>query len=323
MKILIAPLNWGLGHAARCVPLVRRYLADGNEVVIGGDGESLILLRKSFPQLRWVRLAQLNLRYSSSGSQVGAMVKALPQVVRAAIQDHQMVQRLVEVEGFDLVISDNRFGLYLAGDAKKSTRCIYMTHQLTIAMPRALRWLEPIGRLLHAIIIKKYDACYVPDFEGPVPGNTALSQGLSGRLGHDGRDALPHVTYIGPLSRFSDMPECAMDGAYDTVAVLSGIEPQRTMLENDLINRLTVGRVLLVRGLMAAPPTVLHHRNITMVPYMDDRSLAIAIRGATKIFCRSGYSSVMDMYALGVLTKTEWIPTPGQSEQEYLADYIR
>ena len=114
MKILVAPLNWGLGHASRCVPLVQRLLDEGHEVILGGDGDSLTLLRKHFPKLRYVYLAPLNLRYSAGQRQVWAMLKAFPKFFRWALQDHAMLKAILREEKIDRVISDNRFGLYSA-----------------------------------------------------------------------------------------------------------------------------------------------------------------------------------------------------------------
>ena len=100
MRVLVAPLNWGLGHAARCVPLVNRFLAQGDEVVLGGDGESLILLQKHFPTLQAIRFADLSLSYSAGKSQVGAMLRALPKIVRAAFTDHLLLENLLEMGAF-------------------------------------------------------------------------------------------------------------------------------------------------------------------------------------------------------------------------------
>ena len=111
MTILVAPLNWGLGHASRCVPLVHRFLDEGHEVILGGDGESLVLLRRHFPKLRYVYLAPLTLRYSSGKSQVWAMLKALPSLVCWAIKDHTILKAVLNEEHIDRVVSDNRFGL--------------------------------------------------------------------------------------------------------------------------------------------------------------------------------------------------------------------
>ena len=104
MKILIAPLNWGLGHASRCVPLVRRFTAEGHEVILGGDGDSLTLLRRHFPRLRYVYLAPLDLRYGKGKRQVWAMVKALPRLLAWAVKDHAMLAAVMREEVFLTII---------------------------------------------------------------------------------------------------------------------------------------------------------------------------------------------------------------------------
>ena len=111
---------------------------------------------------------------------------------------------------------------------------------------------------------------------------------------------------------------------YDIVALLSGLEPQRTLLEQTIRKRYEASneRVLIIRGRVGEPPVEWHRDNLTIVPYMDDRQLVNVLQDAKKIICRSGYSTVMDLAALGVLDKAEWIPTPGQPEQEYLAAYL-
>ncbi len=314
MRILVAPLNWGLGHASRCISLIERLQSDGNEVVLGGDGESLTLLRKHFPDLAVLPLAPLNLHYGKGKRQVWAIVRSLPKIVRSAVSDHKMLADYLRYEQIDEVISDNRFGLY-----SDRTRCIYMTHQLVVALPRPWRWLEPIVARLHRKIISRFDACWIPD---NACGKDS-SQGLGGRLSHP--EVLPkHSEYIGPLSRFEGK-DYQPDTTYSVVAILSGLEPQRTIFENEIVNRYENSdeTVLVVRGKIQSPPTVIKHRNITIIPWLDDKHTAAYLLGAKLIVCRSGYSSVMDMYALGVMNKVDWHPTPGQPEQEYLAEYMK
>lgn len=310
MRILIAPLNWGLGHASRCVPLIVRMLEQGHEVVLGGDGESLTLLRKHFPNLSVLPLAPLDLRYSSGSRQVGAMLRALPRIIRSAWLDHRMLADYLRYEQIDQVISDNRFGLW-----SSRAQSVYLTHQLTIALPRPWRWLEPLAERCHRHIISRYDECWIPDLPD--------GKGLAGRLSHPRR--LPaNARYIGVLSRFAGRT-FTPDTTYDVVAVLSGLEPQRTLFEQDICRRYerSGSTLLVVRGKMQRPPTVLRHATLTITPWLDDVHLASYLLGAKRIVCRSGYSSVMDMYALGVLHKVEFHPTPGQPEQMYLANHLK
>jgi len=314
MRILIAPLNWGLGHATRCVQLVRQYLSEGHEVVLGGDGESLVWLRRYFPDLRTIELASLDLHYSRRNNQTGAMLRALPQLIRFSLEDEARLNQLLTYEPFDLVISDNRLGLH-----SQRTHGVYLTHQLWIRLPKCWRWLEPLTAALHKRIYERFDEVWVPDYN-----NHNDNHNLSGILGHP-KHLSDKVRYIGPLSRFTHHPSpvtCHLSPVTcKTLAVLSGLEPQRTILEKELIERLMAeGKpALIVQGKVKEPFTRICHGQLEMVPYLPDDELVTAMQGAEKIICRSGYSTIMDLDRLGLLHKAEFIPTPGQSEQEYLA----
>ena len=324
MTILVAPLNWGLGHASRCVPLIQRFLDEGHEVILGGDGESLTLLRRQFPKLRYTYLAPLQLRYSASRRQVWAMLKALPKLIVWAYKDHAMLQALLREEKIDRVVSDNRFGLYADG-----VETVYITHQLHILLPSPWRWLEPLAARLHARIYARYNKVWVPDYEEP---EKSLAGDLSHIKGQRDKGQCTMV-YIGPLSRFSLTAQrsysetvlqrsgLTAQRSYTIVAVLSGLEPQRTLLEKELLARYRGGeqRVLLVQGLLNRPATRIKRGNITIVPSMTDSELVPALLGAQHIIARSGYSTIMDLETLGLMQKAELIPTPGQPEQEYLA----
>lgn len=323
MKIFVAPLNWGLGHAGRCVPLVRGFLEEGHEVVLGGDGESLTLLKQHFPELRVLPLAPLNLRYSKGNRQVWAIARQIPSLICWAIADHRLMRRYQKLEHFDCVVSDNRFGLYVKG-----AETIYVTHQLHIMLPRGWRWAEPLAERWHRRIAERYNRCWVPDYK--------KAPGLAGALSHP--TTLPkNVEYIGPLSRFR-LPIPLKGGGANTnrgtvVALLSGLEPQRTMFEREILARfagdgIPLGRedalgndtpLLLVQGKVGVPKVRVKHGNITIVPHLNDEELIAALMGAERIICRSGYSTIMDLCALGLLDKAELHATPGQPEQEYLA----
>ena len=318
-KYLVAPLNWGLGHASRCVPLVQRFLNEGHEVILGGDGDSLTLLRRHFPKLRYVYLAPLNLRYSRGDRQVWAMIKALPRLIRWSIRDHAILQSVLQEEPIDRIVSDNRCGLDSA-----HSESIYMTHQLHIMFPKGWKWLESAAERLHARIYSRYNQVWVPDYED-------LNHSLAGELSHPKmrkyeNEKMSKWLYLGPLSRFENSRSRDLETSkgYDIVAVLSGLEPHRTLLEQEIIARYqgSSESVLIVQGLMNRPNMRFKRANITTVPYLNDRELAQAMLQAKRIIARSGYSTIMDLAALGLLQKAELIPTPGQPEQEYLACWL-
>ena len=319
MKILIAPLNWGLGHATRCVPLIDRYRQEGHEVILGGDGDSLLFLKRRYPTLRLLPLAPLDVRYNKGSHQLTAWLRLLPRFIRFIREDRKRLHALQQQYHFDLIISDNRFGLYTP-----ECKSVYITHQLQIRLPRLWRWAEPLATRIHARFYRRFDEVWVPDYADS-------EHSLSGYLGHPARP-MDTVRYIGPLSRFAqlaDSHEVLPDSnkAFDVVALLSGPEPQRSRLEEKVIRRYAgrEERVLIVRGRMQGPPTRTTHRTITLVPRLEDKELATALCSCQHIIARSGYSTLMDLAALGLLTKAslELIPTPGQSEQEYLAAHYR
>ena len=327
MKILVAPLNWGLGHASRCVPLIHRLLDEGHEVVIGGDGMSFTLLRKHFPKLRYVYLAPLNIHYSRSGNQTWAMLKAIPRLLLWRSKDRMMLKAILQEEHFDQVISDNRPGLH-----NEQVECIYITHQLHVKLSKVLRWAEAIASRIHARMYTRFNKVWVPDYED-------INHSLAGELSHPSNlrrySKKTAFQYIGPLSRFhSSITNHPSPINYEVVAVLSGLEPQRTLLEQELIERYSgkEERVLIVQGLVNHPNTRIKRGNLTIVPSMADAELVPALLNARHIIARSGYSTIMDLEALRLLSvgnnkplpvHIELIPTPGQPEQEYLAVWLK
>ncbi len=314
MKILVCPLNWGLGHATRCIPLIKKLMTDNHELVIATDGYPLHLLKTEFPLLRFIELPSYNIRYNKGKSQLTAMFRSIPKIFAGIIREHYWLKKLNQQEQFDQIISDNRFGLW-----NKNSHSIYMTHQLMIKMPRLLKFLEPAVWLGHRFFINRFDACLIPD--------NAEMDNFSGDLSH--LYPLPrNAKFIGILSRFSDFRLSLSVDAYETVAIISGPEPQRSIFEKQLIDRFSAQneKTLLIQGLpgntnIHSSPTKTH--NLHIVPHMNTELLAAHLTQAKKIICRSGYSTIMDLVALNCLDKAELIPTPGQTEQTYLATYLQ
>lgn len=310
MKVLFCPLNWGLGHATRMVPLIRQYIEEGYEVILASDGYPLAFLQQEFPELRTFVFPSYRIKYSAGNSQIPAMIINLPYIVTGVIREHYKLQKILRHEHFDIVISDNRFGLW-----SKHTRCIYITHQVMIKMPRGLKFLENPARLIHRSFMLRYNECLIPDFEG--------TPNLSGDLSH--QYPLPHNTrFIGPLSRFSNMKNIIPDRTFKTVAIVSGIEPQRTIFERFLIEKYKNQntKTLLLQGKPQESIKEVQTGNLTIVSHLTDERLAEIFTGAQTIICRSGYSGIMDLHALNCIDKTIFVPTPGQTEQEYLALYL-
>lgn len=315
-RILISPLDWGLGHASRIIPLIDKHLELGDNIIIAGSGMSLNLLKKQFPQLKSVEIPSFKMKYSAGKSQVWAVIKAFPKLIYYSIREHRALKRIVEEENIDFIISDNRFGLY-----HKSVPSAYITHQLMIKLPKGWSFIEPMVAYIHRCIINKFTECWVPDFEDS-------EKSLAGELSHPNK--LPkNVKYIGALSRFNfSERSVGTHGSYvsnQILAILSGAEPQRTIFENELLTSLQNNpseNIILIKGKIEAEQKITKVGKVTVYNYMNTEQLQEHILKADKIICRSGYSSIMDLYALGKLKNATLIPTPGQTEQEYLAEYI-
>lgn len=305
-KMLICPLNWGLGHATRCVPIIRDLIADGNQIVLVADSYPLQLLKMEFPTLRTIEFPSYSIKYSAGKSQIGAMLVSFPMLVFGIIREHFWLKRLLQKEHFDLVISDNRFGMW-----SKKVHSIYITHQLMVKMPKGLKFLELFVHSIHKAIIRQFDECWIPD---------RMEKGaLSGDLAH--KYPLPaNAKFIGTKSRFQGLVDTVPVSEYEVVAIISGVEPQRTIFEKSIVDKYITSntKVLIIQGQPQQERIEKHIDNITLVSHLTTLEVAANLLGAKKIIARSGYSTIMDLDALNCLHKAVFVPTPGQTEQEYL-----
>ncbi|NQV51622.1 MAG: hypothetical protein HQ500_00475 [Flavobacteriales bacterium] len=300
-RVLVAPLHWGLGHAARCIPLIQEQLDLGLEVVVAASGGPLALLKEHFPSLRFVALPFKTITYPADGNMVRHFTWHGLGLMASIWKEHRKLQRLVRSESIDLVISDSRFGLW-----SRHCRCVFVSHQIKIMSPR----FEGLINRLNRWVMNQYDEVWIPDH--------AQSPGLAGELSHP--DKMPkHYRYIGPLSRFAGKPESKSGDSWKVVAVISGPEPQRSIFEAEVARRLIEGgeRALILEG-KPDDPKESYIDQLTVVHHLDDNRLAEALVSADLVIARSGYSTIMDLNALGV-QNVEYHPTPGQTEQEYLA----
>ncbi len=316
-RVLVCPLNWGLGHATRCIPVIKEFIRQGAEVMIASDGDSLMLLQKEFPELKFQTLKAKTISYSKNGNMVLQMIKSAPRLIENIYHEHQQLKEIIKDFKIDMVISDNRYGCW-----SKHCYSVFITHQLNIQCPPKLKWLQLFINRINHFFIGKYDECWVPDVKE--------SPGLSGILSH-GEYNLKQVNFIGALSRFTDdekkaeatTPLSPWRGAggedFDLLVVLSGPEPQRSIFEKLIIEQVskTILQTLIVRGKPNEKAIPLVPSHIKTVNYLETSLLHFHLRHAKTILCRSGYSTIMDLAVLG--RNAIVVPTPGQTEQEYLA----
>jgi hypothetical protein len=315
-RILIAPLDWGLGHATRCIPVIEQVLESGFEVLLGGGGGALSLLRQAFPHLPVLELPEYRVRYGRGRHQIPVLLLQTPGILSAIREEHRLLRSAIDTHRIGAVISDNRYGLW-----SRQVPTAILCHQLSIALPRYMSLFHHPLYLLHRRFLRRFDRCWVPDLPEP--------EALSGNLAH----AYPpgaEIRLIGPLSRFAcreripdafSYPE--LNGAVPrVVAVLSGPEPQRSLLEALLLDQTQdfADPVWIVRGL-AGEKKVEALGRTTRISYMDAADLHRLYAKALVVISRPGYSSLMDYQALG-LKQLILVPTPGQTEQEYLASEL-
>ncbi|MFA6540940.1 MAG: glycosyltransferase [Bacteroidota bacterium] len=306
-RILVAPLDWGLGHAARCIPVIYELLRQDSEVILAADGRPHDLLRKEFPGLQIIRFPGVSIRYSERSNAAMATVKQLPSFLRGIMQEHAMLEKIIHELNIFAVISDSRYGAY-----HRSVHSVFIIHQLRILLPSPFAWLENIAALLNKFQIRNFDECWIPD--------TGSDGSLSGKLSHG--ISLPRQSfYLGPLSRIRPLSVPQKD--FDILVILSGPEPQRTIFEDLVVAQLKKSRyrAFIVRGMPERSVRIKLTDTITAVSSLPSDELSKAIASSHLILARSGYSTIMDLSFAGA--KAIFVPTPGQTEQEYLAQHLK
>ena len=309
LNMLVAPLDWGLGHAARCVPLVQALLDHGCRVVLAAEGPQAQLLAEAFPDLEILPLPGYRITYSRRGVW-WKILWQLPKLQLSIRREHRWLEQLLRQRSFDAVISDNRYGFW-------SRRCasVILTHQLQPALPRGMSWLQGLARRTFYRLLQPFDACWVPDVAD-------AAQGLSGQLGHPRPMPSLPVQYLGWLTRFRPASPSS-PARWHLLVVLSGPEPQRSLLEARVLAQLpAVERpVLLVRGLPGETEALRLPAPHQAVNHLPGPAMQQEMQAAEFVLCRGGYSTLMDAFTLG--KKCLLVPTLGQTEQEYLAQKLQ
>jgi uncharacterized protein (TIGR00661 family) len=300
----LSPLNWGIGHAARLVPIAHHLHACGNTIFICASGEALNLMQLECAYAQFVDDIHLNVSYGKSKSSTSfKLLFQLPSMWLHVYNEHQWLNKLINQHQIEMVIADNRYGFY-----HKNVPCVFITHQLNIKVPFGAKFIN----FLNHYFIKKFDACWVPDFE-------SNEKALAGELSR--KNELQNIVYLGPLSRANAIVEQSNKKA-PVLYLLSGLEPQRTILEKLILKRHTQHphQAILIRGTMHSASKIEPQHNLIVYELCNAKQLQSLVSASKYVVCRSGYSSIMDL--VGWQKNALLIPTPGQYEQEYLAEYL-
>jgi len=306
--ILIAPLHWGLGHASRMIPIIR-LLSERHTVIIAAYSASFHLLKKEFPTLQLLYFPSFDIKYSKFRNQILKILLQAPQIIYHIVLEHKEVDKIIKKNKIDIVISDNRFGLW-----NKGVKTVYITHQLMIKLPQWLHFFEPLLHRIHRFFIDKYDYCWIPD----LPDNLNFSGDLSHRF-----SLKSNYRFVGLLSRFEGIKQPVTPSyTTDFLIILSGPEPQRTQLEGMLTREFknTNFKTVIILGKPHEKSLQKSDKNILFISHLETNEFVKYIQSSCYIICRAGYTSIMDLAVLG--RTAILIPTAGQTEQEYLAKYL-
>lgn len=306
--IFIAPLNWGLGHATRCIPIINHLKNLGHKIILGSDGGAFQLLQLEFPGLPVVELPGYGITYPDNDRFTLHMIQSSPKILSAIRQEKKELDRIVKEHRIDLIISDNRYGMF-----HENAKSIIITHQPNILAPV----FSSLVSSIHKSFLNKFDEIWIPDIQE--------MNGLSGQLSHPVK-GLRNVKYVGVLSRFSqpvetNSPQKEINKPY-ILAILSGPEPQRSIFEHLIIKQAKNlnHHVVIVGGQYQSGKPLDMANNMTYIPFASGAQLHGLITHSTACISRSGYSSIMDYMTLR--KSAIIVPTPGQIEQVYLADYL-
>ncbi len=298
-SIIYGVLNWGLGHATRSCPLIDYIISLNKKLTIASDGIALRFLQKRYPKIKFITLDSYNIDYRSNSLWYNTFRQG-PKIWKAINSERKKLLHLSIRDDYDLIISDGRLGF-----RHNKVPSYLISHQITIPLKDKI--LSPLINYINHKNIRKFSEIWVPDFQDRI-----LSGDMSKSSNHK-------VQYIGPLSRFNSKVSSNADQQkkYVIAAILSGPEPKRTELEKKIIQLFKgrKGRFLIVRG---TEDQRIYNKieNIDFIPLANEAILLDIFNKAENILSRSGYSSIMDYYIMGI--KAILIPTPNQPEQEYL-----
>jgi uncharacterized protein (TIGR00661 family) len=302
-RILVSPLDWGLGHTSRCVPIIKELQAQYATVVVACNEHQKNYLQNEVSDAEYILLKGYEVKYAKS--KLGLIIRLIlqvPKLITRIINEHAWLQIIIQTRKIDGVISDNRYGLFT-----KKVPTIFITHQLCIQVPIG----KSIVHRINQYFIKQFKQCWVPDFDG----NKSISGQLS--IAND----YTNVEKIGILSRFNNKKLNGINYKQNTIlCILSGPEPQRSLLLELVQHQISTTQFFCTIVGDELAENRQSHPQITYMAIANTQTLQHLIQTHQYIITRSGYSSMMDLYALN--RHAIVVPTPGQTEQEYLGDYL-
>lgn len=303
-QILVCPLDWGIGHATRIVPVIHELLDQNAHVILAASGRAYYFLEQEFPEMELINFEGYDILYPENGQMQWSMIKQTPKILRKIRKERKQLHQIIKNKKIDAVISDNRFGL-----SSHHVPCIFITHQLFIQAVFFKKFTESLLEIINRHYFSRFSEIWIPD--------VAKKPNLSGILSH--RKKIKNAYFIGPLSRFRQPSNDLQQAVeFELLVILSGPEPQRTLLEKILIKQIRQNQIkaALVRG-VTEEKNFSVNQQIKVFSHLPTAKLKQLILKSDIVLSRPGYSTIMDLVCLN--KKAIFIPTPGQTEQIYLA----
>lgn len=302
MKIAYGICSLGLGHASRSLPLIKELVKEGHDVTVIAHGRSKNYLERSIDDINIIDLPDYPIEYTKTrASFLPNIILKSPAIISSFIEEHEEFVKLQNKYNFNLIISDNRYGIF-----HQHVPSYIITHQLRLMNPYGLKLLEGLGMIYNSYVSKFFNKILVPDFD---------ENSLSGNLSHNLKFIeKSKIHYIGPLSNFRKLD---IKKDIDLLITISGPEPQRTIFENIIIKQIKDfdGKYVIVLG---RPDK--NENNGNILSFASQEEMEKLYNRAKVILSRSGYSTIMDIFYTG--GRAFFVPTPAQPEQEYLAEYL-
>ena len=301
-RILLSPLNWGLGHVSRTVPIIQWLLANENEVIICCDESQERFYRNYFPEIWYVPHEGYPFKFKGNGNWTLDILKTFSALHLFLKDEKRRVKDLVEKFNPDLIISDQRFGFI-----SKKVKSVIISHQVNLPVSN---W-NLLARVWNRKLLSKFNEVWIPD---------TIEQEFSGELSNGN---LKNKHFIGNCSRFKNvLKENSMSKVkqYKYLGIISGPAPYNKQLLDLLIKKMELSNQKVV---VIIPEELydesLNSELITAISSPSHKEFIELLLESKIVISRAGYSTLMDL----VETKNEGIliPTPGQAEQEYLSEF--
>jgi uncharacterized protein (TIGR00661 family) len=306
MNIIYGVCSWGLGHATRSLPVIRKLIDEGNKLTVVSHGRSLELLKKELGKnLKYFDIPDYPMLLSENSRQfLAKSVVYWPSFIKRMESELQSLKKILDKGKYDRIISDSRYGFY-----SRSIPSIFITHQIRIMNPLRINMFERGSEIFNLFFFKRYAGVIIPDYK---------DDDLTGDLSHNLRRIDENkINYVGVLS---DFKKRKTKKNIDCMISISGPEPQRTMLEKKMLSQVDdlKGKIVITLG-KTEKKDKFNKKNIETYSFLSKEKREDFLNRTKMVISRSGYSTIMDLAVIGA--KALMIPTPGQIEQEYLGQY--